>query len=137
MRAMAQMADALLRSTGGESVVLRMPAPAVAGDAAEQMGLAQPTFQDFALAPVTFRKLRAKVAFKPAAAGFELLVSASAVEKLVGSLAFESASVLFREAYGVLQGETLLRVESCTAVEAFGGVLMYRLLLQAPLGLAL
>jgi hypothetical protein len=134
-QAFERMADALLRHCGGERVTLRMPAPAVAGDPAEQMGLAQPQFQDFVLAPVTFRRLRPRLGTKPEAAGYELLVSASAVETLLGSLAYESARVLFQNAAGVMVGEALLRVDSCTAVEMFGGVVLYRIQLHDPLAL--
>ena len=35
--------------------MLRLPAPAVPGDATEQLGLAVPEFQDVELAPVVFR----------------------------------------------------------------------------------
>ncbi|WP_142988178.1 hypothetical protein [Granulicella rosea] len=135
MHALERMADALLRGCGGEKVTLRMPAPAIAGDPAEQMGLAQPQFQDFVLVPVTFRRLRPKVGAKNEAAGYELLVSATAVETLLTSLAYEAASVLFQNAAGVLVGEALLRVDSCTAVEMFGGVILYRIQLHDPLAL--
>ena len=41
-----------------ETVLLRVPAPAVAGDVTEQLGLATPEFQDVELAPVVFRRAR-------------------------------------------------------------------------------
>ena len=44
MRCCAELGDA--------SVMLRMPGPAVPGDATEQLGLAVPEFQDMELAPV-------------------------------------------------------------------------------------
>src|ERR1700679_2426881 len=75
-------ADVLLRCAGGRSVLLRMPAPATAGDTTEQLGLAVPTFQDVELAPVVFRKARATAADGKAARS-ELMVSASAVNRLV------------------------------------------------------
>ena len=134
-KALERMADALLRSVGGEQVTLRTPAPAIPNDPTEQMGLAQPRFQDYVLSPVTFRKLRPRLGTKPQAAGYELLVSASAVERLLGSLAYESASLLFGEACGVLVGEALLRVDSCTGVTLCGGVILYRILLHDPLAL--
>jgi hypothetical protein len=122
----------------------RTPAPAVPGSTGEQVGLATPEFQDALLGPVAFRKIRAQIVWAKAsgsksdgdkATRYELLVSAAAVERLVGSLAYESASVLFRNALGVLVGETLLQVDSCTGVEVSGGVILYRLLLRAPLQL--
>jgi hypothetical protein len=127
-------ADILLRAMGGQSAMLRMPAPAVPADVTEQLGIATPLFQDLPLAPVVFRKARATVA-EGKAAKWELLVSATAVESLVGSLAYASASVLFAEAYGVLCGDELFEVESATSEQAFGRPYLYRLVLRAPLAL--
>ena len=90
--AQARVADTLLRGTGGRMVKLRVPAPAIPGDVEEQVGLATPEFQDVVLGPVCFRKVRPTVTD---AVQYELLVSATAVEAMVGSLAYESASVLF------------------------------------------
>jgi hypothetical protein len=128
----ARAADVLLRAMGGRPVMLRMPAPAVPADVTEQLGIATPLFQDLPLAPVVFRKARAAAAVgKPAK--WEMLVSATAIERLVGSLAFASASVLFAEACGVLCGGELLEVESATDEQAFGRPYVYRLVLRAPL----
>ena len=132
--------DVLLRALGGRTVMLRMPAPAVPADPTEQLGIATPTFQDLPLAPVVYRKARATLAEgKPAKS--ELLVAASAIERLVGSLAYASASVLFANAAGILAGPTgpdasadsdLLEIVSTSAEEAFGQPYLYRLILRAP-----
>ena len=126
-------ADGLLQCAGGRAV-LRMPAPASAGDTTEQLGLAVPTFQDFELAPVVFRKTRATTA-EGKAAKSELLVSASAVNALVGSLGYSAASVLFATAFGVLIDGVLMEVEAATASEVGGAPYVYRLVLRAPLAL--
>jgi hypothetical protein len=124
-------ADVLLRAMGGRSVMLRMPAPAVPADPTEQLGIATPLFQDLPLAPVVYRKARATLAEgKPAKS--ELLVSASAIERIVGSLAYASASVLFANAFGVLADDILLEILSASAEEAFGQPYLYRLILRAP-----
>lgn len=130
--AAARTADVLLRAMGGRSVMLRMPAPAVPADVTEQLGIATPIFQDLPLAPVTYRKVRATVA-EGKADKWELLVSATVVGNLVGSLAYASASVLFAEAYGVLSDDELLEIESATEEQAFGQPYLYRLVLIAPL----
>jgi hypothetical protein len=117
---------------GGRSVLLRTPAPAAAADVAEQLGIATPKFQDLPLWPVVYRKARATVA-EGKAAKWEMLVSASVVESLLGSLAYNSASVLFAEALGVLCDDVLLEIESATQEQAFGQPYVYRLLLHAPL----
>jgi hypothetical protein len=127
-----RVADVLLRALGGRSVKLRIPAPAVPADITEQLGIATPLFQDLALAPVVFRKARATVAQdKPAK--WELLVSATAIEAVVGSLAYASASLLFAQAFGVLVDAELLEIFSATEEQAFGCPYVYRLLLHAPL----
>ena len=122
-------ADVLLRGCGGRMVLLRVPAPAVAGDASEQLGLAVPGFQDVELGPVVFRRTRVSATEgKPALR--EMVVSASAIEALTGSLNFSSASVLFASAFGVLVDEALLTVVSATEMEAGGEVCGYRVLLR-------
>ncbi len=136
----AQMVEALLSTVGGQGVLLRMPAPAVPGDPGEQVGLATPLFQDAPLGPVVLRKLRAKTGVGTAhvaAAEYELLVPAAAVEALVGSLAFDAASVLFAQAAGVVLDGDLLTITSATGVQAFGGVVVWRLGLQGRAALAI
>jgi hypothetical protein len=124
--AAVRAADVLLRSGGGRSVLLRIPAPAFPGDPTEQLGLAVPTFQDLELAPVVLR------AVKGEAARWELLVSATAVSGLVGSLAYSSASVLFGSAFGVVVDGLVMEIVSTSESEVGGVPYLYRLLLRAP-----
>jgi hypothetical protein len=137
--AAVRAADVLLRCAGGRSVLLRMPANASAGDTTEQLGLAAPEFQDVELAPVVFRKTRQAVSALSAkadkAARWELMVSATAVQGVVGSLGYSAASVLFAVAFGVLIDGVLMEVVSATESEVFGTPYVYRLVLQAPLAL--
>jgi hypothetical protein len=112
--------------------MLRMPAPAVPADVTEQLGIATPMFQDLPLRPVVYRKARATVA-EGKAAKWEMLVSASVIESLVGSLTYASASVLFAAAYGVLSDDELLEIDSATEEQVFGQPYVYRLVLRAPL----
>jgi hypothetical protein len=130
--AAVRAADVLLRGVGGRAVMLRMPATASAGDVTEQLGLATPEFQDVELAPVVFRAARATVV-EGKAAKWELLVSATAVQVLVGSLGYGAAEVLFGEAFGVLVDGVLMTVESATGAEVGGSAYLYRLVLRAPL----
>jgi hypothetical protein len=131
--AQMRMTDALLRSVGGRTVLLHIPAPAVPGDVGEQVGLAAPLFQDVPIGPAVFRKVRAKIATGEAGkpAQYELLVSASAIAKVVGSLDYNSAPVLFALACGVLIDGKVLGITSVTSAEAFGAVYLYRLGLRA------
>ena len=123
-----RMADTLLRSVGGRTVLLHVPAPAIPGDIGEQLGLATPLFQDVQLGPAVLRKVRPKIATAATErpAEYELLVSASAVEKAVGSLAYDSADVLFASACGVIVDGALLEITSVTTAEAFGEAYLYR-----------
>jgi len=84
------------------------------------------------LKPVVFRKAWATVD-ENKAAKWEMLVSASAVEGVVGSLKYDSASALFASAFGVLSDDELLEIESATEEQAFGQPYVYRLVLRAPL----
>ncbi len=127
-------ADALLRSGGGRSVLLRIPSPGTPGDATEQLGLASPSFQDVELAPAVIRKARATVASEKAPR-WEVLLSATAVDALVGSLAYESGRVLFAQAFGLLIDGTLLEIEAATVSQIFGSPYVYRLIVRAPLTL--
>ena len=129
--AAVRAADVLLRGVGGRAVMLRMPATASAGDVTEQLGLAIPTFQDVALAPVVFRRARARVA-EGKAARWELLVSATAVEVLAGSLGYGAAEALFGAASGVFVDGVQMVVESATAAEVRGSPYFYRLVVRSP-----
>jgi hypothetical protein len=127
-----RVADVLLRAMGGRCVKLRMPAPAVPADVTEQLGIAMPLFQDLTLTPAVFRKARAIVTLSNGAK-WELIVSASAIENLLGSLAYASASLLFAQAFGVLVDDELLEIISATSEQVFGRPYVYRLVLCAPL----
>lgn len=138
--AAVRAADVLLRCTGGRSVLLRLPANASAGDTTEQLGLAVPEFQDVELAPVVFRKARQAASAlsvkSDKGSRWELMVSATVVQELVGSLGYSATSVLFATAFGVLIDGVLMEVISATESEVFGTPYVYRLVLQAPLALA-
>lgn len=121
--AAVRSADALLRANGGRAVLLRLPAPAVANNDSEQLGLATPQFQDVELAPATFRA---------AARTSTLLISGSAVKAVVGSLKFNSAEVLFETAVGVVIDGVLYTILSSTTTTADGATYLYSLELVAP-----
>lgn len=112
-------------------MLLRMPAPAATGDAG-QLGLAVPEFEDIELAPAVFRSARAQIA-EGKAPRRELLVSATAVAALAGSLGYGAAEALFAAAFGVLVDGVLLAIESATASESDGSAYLYRLSLRTPL----
>jgi hypothetical protein len=121
--AAVRAADSLLRANGGRAVLLRLPAPAVANDDGEQLGLATPLFQDVQLAPAAFRQ---------SAKTSTLQLSGSAVKAVVGSLQFNSVEVLFETAAGVVVDGVLYTIISSTAATADGATYVYSLELLAP-----
>ena len=139
--AAARSGDILLRTMGGRSVMLRLPAPAVANDPTEQLGLATPQFQDVPLAPVVYRKARATVtagapSFRAAEGGggggvarYELLISATAVDALAPE---GGASALFATAAGIVIDGALLQIESFTEEQIFGRAYVYRVIVRSP-----
>jgi hypothetical protein len=118
-------AETLLRGTGGRAVLLRLSMAAAGGDDSEQLGLGTPEFNDVELSPCVFRKAGARGV---------LLVSAVAVDKVVGSLAFDSAAVLFKVAVGVVVDGILLEIEGVVPVESGGVAVCYRVGLKAAVG---
>jgi hypothetical protein len=124
--AAVRAADTLLR-TAGRTLLLRLPAPAIPGDPTEQLGLATPQFQDVELSPV--------VVLSGKTSGSELLlVSATAVNTIVGSLGYSAARVLFAGAVGVMLDD-LLQIEAVAESEVNGTVYLYRLTLRLPTAL--
>ena len=125
--AVRRVANVLLRGVGGRAVMLRTPAPAGVGDVTEQLGLAVPEFQDVELAPVALERGNGTTR--------TMLVSATAVNGLVGSMGYSAASVLFGDAFGVLVDGVLMEVESVAETELGGAAYIYRLMLREPVGL--
>jgi hypothetical protein len=119
----ARFAEVLLRTNGGRTVLLRMPAPASSGDDAEQLGLATPGFQDVELGPAVFHKANSVA---------KLLVSACAVDALLGSLDFDAPDVLFETAVGVVIDGVLYEITNSFASQAMGEAYCYWLVLQKP-----
>jgi hypothetical protein len=125
--AVRRAADVLLRGVGGRAVMLRMPAPAGVGDVTEQLGLAVPQFQDVELAPVVLERGSTTVR--------TMLVSANAVNALVGSMGYSASSVLFADAFGVLVDGVLMEVASVAETELGGAAAVYRVGLRERVAL--
>jgi hypothetical protein len=131
-----RIADSLLRSLGGRSVLLRLPMNAIPDSDQEQLGLMAPLFNDVELAPVVYRRSRATME-TGRGAQYELLVSAKTVEGLIGSMAFNSAETLFATATGVVAGQMLLQIVAVSSSEVFGRAYLYRLLLRESVALSI
>ena len=124
-------ADSLLRSLGGFSVALQIPAVSAGGDASE-IGITPQTYQQLPLSPALFRRVRTAL-IEGQAEKFELMVSASAVEAQVGALQLTSADALFAQATGVAVDGKLFLIEAVAAPEAFGQAYLYHLQLREAL----
>jgi hypothetical protein len=121
-------ADALLRSLGGTSVKLRRASQPCGADG-DQVGLGSGSYQDLPLSPAVFRRVRASMQ-ESAGCGWELLLSASAVQEQVSAAQLDSAKTLFAEAVGLIVGTQTFLIEAISSSEAFGQVYLYRLLLR-------
>jgi hypothetical protein len=118
-----RLADAVMRSVGGRMVLLRLAASAVPNADAEQLGLATPEYQDVALGPATFHKANSEI---------KLLISASAVHEVVGSLGFDSADILFETAVGLFINDLLYKITNSYSSQAMGVPYCYWLTLEPP-----
>jgi len=124
-------ADTLLRSLGGFSVSLQIPAVSAGGDAAE-IGITTQTYQQLPLSPAIFRRVRIPLS-EGAPEKYELMISASAIEAQVGALQLTSADALFAQAAGVSVNGKFFLIEAIAAPEAFGQAYLYRLQLREAL----
>ena len=62
----------------------------------------------------------------------QLLVSASAVHEVVGSLGYDSADVLFETAVGVMMDDLLYKITNSFSSQAMGIPYCYWLTLEPP-----
>ena len=125
-----RLADALLRTQGGCRVLLRIPKGTTDGSDAAQLGMSRKGFEDLELAPAVFRRALPQTRSEEME---EVLLSASAVQKQVGSLQLPSANALFAMAVGVVAGGRFFSIDSVSASTANGSVYLYRLRLRAAL----
>jgi hypothetical protein len=122
------LADALLRSVTGTTALLRVTG-ANTDTSMSEVGLVATTFAEVPLSPVLMRKLRPTWQ-EGGQSKWELLVSATSVERQVCALDLGSAQSLFSMTLTVsVAGQDYL-IESIAANEAFGRVYLYRLLLR-------
>lgn len=122
------LADALLRSVAGTSALLRV-ATAASDTSVSEVGIVATNFAEVKVSPVVMRRLRPS--WKEGdSSGWELLVSASSVERQVNALDLASAQSLFAMTIAVTVAEQDFVIESVASNEAFGQVYLYRLLLR-------
>jgi len=122
------LADTLLRTVAGTSASLRVTGTTADTNQSE-MGLVATTFASIVLSPVVMRKLR-QTFVKGGRANWELLVSATSVQKQINALDLGSAQSLFAMTLAVTVAGQDYLIESIASNEAFGQVYLYRLLLR-------
>lgn len=123
-----RIADTLLRVLGGREVQLRIVTQPEQGDGG-QVGLPSPAFQDYSLSPVIFRRvLPTMSAGKPNS--YELLISATAVTNLMGTVLLGSPQTLFAQAVGVVVDGVVMAIEAVGVSEAFGAAYLDTLTLR-------
>jgi hypothetical protein len=122
------MADALLRSVGGATALLRVTGATTDSNQAE-MGIVATSFSDVVVSPVVMRRLRPPLKEGDATL-WELLVSATSVTAQLSALDLASAKALFAMTLAVTVAGQDYLIESVASNEAFGQVYLYRLLLR-------
>jgi hypothetical protein len=122
------LADALLRSVSGTSAMLRITGASQDTNMSE-LGLVSTTFVEVTISPVVMRKLRPTWQ-EGNESKYELLVSATGVQRQVSALDLASAQSLFAMTLAVTVAGQCYTIESIASSEAFGQVYLYRLLLR-------
>jgi hypothetical protein len=116
-------AAAVLQSSGGGTVYLRLPAPAVSGSDAEQLGLTSPLYEDVPLQPAAWRTT---------GQGHEVLVAAEALTPVLSLRGLASVDSLVQSALGVAADGLLYAITGCERVMVAETPCAYRLLVQEP-----
>lgn len=115
-------ACALVQFVGGGTARLEMPAPPVAGDDAEQLGLRTPDFFTKLLTPVAIRKTKDFT---------EVLVAADVLEELLGVNGCGAVTAAMTAVYAVVIGDVRYRMTATECMQAKIDACLYRLLLTA------
>ncbi len=123
-----RMADALLRSVGGATALLRVTGAGTDSNQLE-MGIVAATFSDVVISPVLMRRLRPALKENDATQ-WELLVSATSVAAQLSTLDLPSAQSLFSMTLAITVAGQDYLIESVASSEVFGQVYLYRLLLR-------
>ena len=117
------LADSLLRSLGGATVAIRLPTP-VAGGTSTELGLSALAYNDATISPAVIRSL------PPSRQGdqhYEIILSASALQKLAETQNAASVNGLLASAAGLVYNGKLLLIYDVTADAFAGSPYLYRL----------
>lgn len=121
-----RVTEAVLRGTGGRSVLVRVPRPGAVNEVAEQLGLVAAAFDDVEIAPCVMRPLT------EAGDRIELQVAARAVASAAGGGDLSLVLAWFAGAVGVVVDGELLRILGVSTRDLAGVPYVYRLELARP-----
>jgi len=116
--ALVRAADAMLKALGAESVCLLLPATAMAGDAAGQLGLVDPGVQEIVISPVVVRAL--STGNVGPRRRLEFTLPASAIADQLPRLGMKEADDLFNAVLGLNYGSDVFHIETVVP-ESFAG----------------
>ena len=121
--ALTRAAEAMLRTLGGEEVVLLFPMPAVTDDPA-QLGLMDPGVEEVHIGPVVVRNLHRET--NAARWLLEFLMPGSAVRIQMEERHCTTAHAFFDSALGISYEGHLLRIENVDTEFFAGTAYLYR-----------
>jgi hypothetical protein len=120
--ALVRAANAMLKTLGGDSVSLILPATAMASDASGPLGLVDPGVQEVIIAPVVMHELttgslgpRRRV---------EFTLPASVIADQLSTLGLGSVDDLFKAVLGLSYGSDLFHIETVVP-ESFAGTVCF------------
>lgn len=116
--ALVRAANAMLTALGGDQVSLLLPATAMAGDAAGQLGLVDPGVQNVIVSPVVARPL--PTGNMGPRRRIEFTLPASAIALQLPALGLGTAEELFDSAMGLVYDTDLFHIET-VVTENFAG----------------
>ena len=120
--ALLRAADALMRTLGGETVILVLPATAMPADAAGQLGLVDPGVQQVLITRAAARAL--ETGNSGPRRRIEFTIAASAIAEQLPGLGIGTAEELFQAVMGISYSGDLFHVES-VAPESFAGTVCF------------
>jgi hypothetical protein len=116
--ALVRAANAMLAALGGDQVSLLLPANAMAGDAAGQLGLVDPGVQQVVVSPVVTHNL--PITNSGPARKIEFTLPASVLEAQLPALGIGTVEELFETVMGLMYDGDLFHIEAVVP-ENFAG----------------
>jgi hypothetical protein len=116
--AIVRAANALLTALGGDTIGLFLPALAMAGDSAGQLGLVDPGVQELMISPVVAREL--STGNLGPRRRIEFTLPASVIALHLPELGVGTAEGLFNAVLGLKYGNDLFHIEN-VVTENFAG----------------